>query len=171
MKKLSLIIFAALLVIPGAASAHEVESDGSISAFMHVTPADHPTAGRPASFYFDISDNQNKFSPEACHCIFTIEQSGKQVYQQDLFPPGQSDALVNYTFQATGDYEVKISGHPRTPDAFQLFTLTYELSVGTPGSLDGPPLWQILLAVAAVAAPVTFFFVRNSTKKSKNKQS
>lgn len=113
--------------------AHILATNGHIGAVLHIDPNDEPIAGSQASFFFEFKDKENKFKAENCDCTFEINENGKNVYSQPLFQnnskPSLTNASVFYTFPQKDVYEVKIIGKPITPNAFQLFTLTWDFRV------------------------------------------
>lgn len=126
MKRIAVIlaIFAGLL-IPVAAEAHVLKTDGQIGAVLHIDPNDDPIIGQPATFYFDIKDKQQKFSLDKCDCRFVVAQDGKELANQAF----DQTTLPTYTFTAAGVYQVVASGQPISGSTFQQFKLAYDLRV------------------------------------------
>jgi|GEM_PF-785460 len=115
---------AALLALAPLASAHVLETDGSIGAIMHVDPDDDPIAGQPAKFYFEFKDKDNKFSFQNCDCSATITRNTQQVFSAPLPPDGFS-----YTFPERDVYVLDITGQPKQAGQFQSFRLEYTLRI------------------------------------------
>lgn len=116
-----------------SAFAHVLESDGTIGAVIHISPDDDPIAGKESGFFFEFKDKENKFTPENCRCTFTILQAGKEIYSQPLFQgntnPSLDNASVLYTFPEKNIYTVRVTGEPTTQNAFEPFTLSYDIRV------------------------------------------
>jgi hypothetical protein len=133
-KLVAVITLLGLIVMsaPGVVSAHVLQSDGNIGAVMHIDPNDDPTAGQPSSLYFEFKDKQSKFGSENCDCQFIVLRQDAQIYTQPLFQNAQSNTLnafVQYTFPTIDVYQIKVTGKPLTPNAFQPFALTYNVRV------------------------------------------
>ena len=115
------------------ASAHELATDGSIGAVIHIDPSDEPIAGERSAFFFEFKDKQNKFQPTNCACTFSIVTNGQTVYSQPLFQdnakPTLDNASASYTFEAKGAYTIKVTGKSLTPNAFAPFTLVWDIRV------------------------------------------
>jgi len=113
--------------------AHVLKIDNHIGAILHVDPDDDPIAGQQSAFFFEFKDTQNKFTPAACDCTFFVIENGKDIYSQPLFQnnnnPSLENASVFYTFPQKDVYQVKVVGKPDTQNAFQPFTLTYDIRV------------------------------------------
>lgn len=122
-----------LFTFPSPVSAHVLKSDGNIGAVLHIDPDDDPIVGSPAGFFFEFKDKQNRFTPQNCDCTFSVTEDGKQLFSRPLFQNSQNPSLENssvfFTFPERNVYQVKVSGTPNTPGAFQSFTLTYDVRV------------------------------------------
>ncbi len=135
MKKLYLIFSIAFIFFTHVrfAYAHILVTDRSIGAVLHVDPEDDPIAKEQSSFFFAFKDKQNKFQPQNCDCTFIVNENGSTLYSQPLFQnnnnPSLNNATVFYTFPQRDVYEIKVVGKPITQDAFQPFTLTWNLRV------------------------------------------
>ncbi len=118
---------------PLPAYAHILKTDGNIGAVLHIDPDDDPFVGQQASFFFEFKDKQNKFTPQNCDCTFSITEDGKEIFSQPLFQNNSSPSLDNasvfFTFPEKNVYQVKVTGKPNPADAFQKFTLTYDVRV------------------------------------------
>lgn len=114
-------------------SAHTLSTDSSIGAVLHIDPEDDPIAGEQAYFFYEIKDTQNKFKPEDCDCKVRIEKLGQTIFETDLFSgvsnPSLDNASFNYIFPEKNIYKVILDGKPKTPDAFQPFTITTDFRV------------------------------------------
>jgi hypothetical protein len=133
-------------------------------------------AGSPASFYFEIKDRQNKFSPLQCTCTVDLKtQTGQLLHTEQLFTEsssaGLSTPLLEYTFASGGVYRVTLSGSPKSPGAFQPFSVNYDVRVEGAGAMDAhesgvSDTWlYVALAVVLLVAFGLFTF----QKQKKNK--
>lgn len=109
-------------------SAHILKTDGSLGAVLHVDPQDDPIAGEESTFFFEMKDREGKFTPENCVCTFRVIEGSKEIYS------GEAVAItggVSYSFVFTRKdiYQVQLTGKPKTPNAFQPFTVTYDIRV------------------------------------------
>jgi hypothetical protein len=124
------------------ALAHEDESSGTISATMHIDPADHPIAGKEAHFYFTFNDTTGKFDLKHCNCSLTIYKGETQIDQQAAnVPQGVlssfgSQPLYTKIFAEAGDYELHFSGTPKDGADFEPFMLHYDVAV-IPNGMSG----------------------------------
>src|SRR5579885_451375 len=92
--------------------AHVLKSDGSIGAVMHIDPNDDPVANSPATFFFEIKDKTNKFTPQNCDCRVDIYENGKVIYSDSLFVGSSfnniSSPVFQYTFPQKDVYQVQV---------------------------------------------------------------
>lgn len=114
-------------------SAHALKTDGNIGAILHIDPDDDPIAGSQSGFLFEFKDKQNKFTPQNCDCTFSIIEDGKEIYVQPLFQNNQNPSLdsasVFFTFPERNVYQIKVAGKPTPSDAFQPFSLVWDVRV------------------------------------------
>ena len=115
---------ALLFLIAPAASAHILESDGSISAIMHIDPDDNPVVGQAATFSLQFRDQDNRFNITACDCSAVITKNRQQVFSTSL-----TNNTFRYTFPERAIYALQVSGRPKQSGAFQSFHLAYDLRV------------------------------------------
>jgi hypothetical protein len=117
-----------LITFAQSANAHVLKSDGSIGAVMHIDPADDPIAGEISTFFFEWKDTKRRFRPENCDCTFLVFEDGKQIYSQTL--ESQDNTLSGtFTFPRKNIYKIQIAGTPTASNAFDAFTLTYDIRV------------------------------------------
>ncbi len=175
-----LFIFGILVVFPSKISAHVLKYDGSIGAVLHVNPDDDPIAGESTNFFFEFKDKDNKFVPDGCDCKAIITENGKQIYSADLFAgkedPSLTDISFSFVFPATDIYKLTITGTPKTPDAFQKFSLSYDIRVArTNGSVahvsaDGGwwhnHIWHVVTSLG-IGVVTLFVYISSNKKKSK----
>jgi hypothetical protein len=126
-------IIAFVLIIASPAAAHYYETDGSISALMHIHPNDTPAAKEPTDIGFQIIDTAKKFKGYGCDCSVEIFQDGKQVFQTQLnilaADTRLQDKLFTVTFPEKAVYSIRLIGKPKTNQVFQPFTLDYSVRV------------------------------------------
>lgn len=134
-KELLVFIVCVIFAIPsGIASAHVLKVDKNIGVVLHVDPADEPVAGEQTNFYFDIKDKQGRYSPSLCECVVDIAtQAGETVHQARLFTNTTQSGLsvpgFSFVFPNRGIYKIVFSGKPVQAEAFQGFTLSWDLRV------------------------------------------
>lgn len=134
MKKLFISILVLLASLPLAAAAHTLKTDVSIGAVLHVDPADDPEVGKPATFFFEFKDKQNKFFVEKCECTATILKGTQEVYSTSLSgASGLESPLFQYTFTERGIYTVRAHGAPKQAGDFESFTLSWDIRVDKGG--------------------------------------
>jgi hypothetical protein len=155
MKKLLLVLV--LVLFPGLASAHVLQTDGNIGAVLHIDPSDDPVATQSSGFYFDFQDKSGKFQLTNCSCTVVIHQGDQQLDSEQLSLASLTTASFTYTFPAKGVYQVHVIGVPKTTDAFQPFSLVYTIRVerDTGDTKSGVPDWVWALVVAGVVVILT----------------
>ncbi len=136
MKKISTVLIVLALVTTFKLTpigAHELETNQTVGAVLHMSPEDDPIVGEQTGFYFEFKDKESKFSPEKCVCTFSIEESGKEIYSQNLFQNNTTPTLENasayFTFPKKAIYKVKIVGEPIEDEAFNSFEIEYDVNV------------------------------------------
>jgi hypothetical protein len=169
MKKIFFLVLLGVALIPVLASAHVLKIDGSIGVTIHVDPDDDPIVGEPASFFLEIKDKQDVFRPENCTCVATISKGSEPIFSTDLFTNGSGNSLTaapffSYVFPERNIYTVTISGTPKTSQAFQSFSVRYDLRVArdknTPAATRGGHFW--IFGGLVIGAVVLFcvYFIR-----------
>ena len=138
------------------ASAHVLESDGSVGAVLHINPADEPVAGEVSDIYFEIKDKKQKFQAKDCVCKLRITRDRTVIFEQ----PFDKDGGSSYTFPAQDVYTVSALGTPKEGATFEPFELNYSVrvekgavgtaNVGTPAGKDAK-LWVMALSTAVLA--------------------
>ncbi len=121
------------LAIGHVATAHELISDKTISAILHIDPNDVPTAGRPSSISYELKDSSGRFRINACDCTVHIRLGGQEIFSQLLAKEQAVNSLetspVDFTFPRPDHYEVSLIGQPLTTGAFQRFALSHKVLV------------------------------------------
>lgn len=180
--KISLLLFIVLagcLYKVSPVSAHFLETDKLIGAVLHIDPNDAPVAGKQASFFLEFKDQQNKFDPKNCDCIFQISENNQPIFTQPLFQnestPSLDNAAVFYTFSKPDVYQITVSGKPLTPNSFHSFNLVWNIRVeATDSSAQAAnPYFKILiyglLAVLAIILVLVFALKKSRTKNQESK--
>ena len=132
----------AWLAVPVTVSAHVLRTDGDIGAVLHINPDDNPTAGDPTDYVISFADDTGKFSLSQCLCSVAVMQAGRTITRRSLAHSQGAVSENRYTFVRPAVYTLRVTGMPRTPGAFQPFTLDYEVRVtsGQSAMQPVPPL-------------------------------
>lgn len=160
-------------VIPTTVSAHVLATDQSIGAVMHIDPNDQPVLNQPAYLFFEFKDKTNKFNPANCNCNLAILENGQQIFSQPLYQgnnaPSLTNATATYTFSKKDVYQIQVTGTPTVANAFQPFTLTYDIRVdqGQQNTQNPQNMLPILIAVVVIASLVVLFLVIVKLKNPK----
>jgi hypothetical protein len=118
-----------VLSLPLAASAHVIQTDGSIEALLHINPDDKPLAGQTAGLTFTLTDSGNKFSAQSCDCRIIIKNGSQTLLDRPVTAREARSGRViwvDYTFPYQSVYDVTLKGAPRQADGFQAFQLDYD---------------------------------------------
>jgi len=126
----SIFLFALLLVSP--ASAHELESDTTIGAVLHIQPNDNPTVGTQTTYRLAFTDTEKKLNLKDCDCTVEIQRNGNTIEARPLVASSALESTNTYTFNEAGEYTLVATGKPKTDDAFSEFTLSYPIRVTSP---------------------------------------
>ena len=125
--------FFALLIfftLAGPVAAHVLKTDSTIGAVIHIDPEDNPIVGQPATFYLTFRDTTERFTMSECDCQANILQAGRSIQMLPVeLGDSSQEGTIAYTFPARGVYRVEIIGRPNTPNAFDPFTLKYDLRI------------------------------------------
>ncbi len=128
-----------------------------------------------------MKDTAGKFTPAACDCTFVVLESGKQLFSQPLFQnsdkPSLSNASVFYTFPTRDVYQVRIIGKPLTPNAFQQFTLIWDVRVDRTNDVNATssPSWfrvhlPLILGIGIIFVFFTILVVSDFRKPKQSEQ-
>jgi len=139
-----------LLATPGTANAHVLKVDGHIGAVLHINPDDNPTTGSPTDYTVSFDDDTGRFSLSKCTCSVSIIQNGKTIAATPLTVSNNEVSEDRYTFATPAVYTMRFTGTPKTPGAFQPFTLDYEVRV-TNGQASTQPMPMLLWVGMAMA--------------------
>jgi len=142
--------FVIVLALPAVASAHVLKVDGHIGAVLHINPDDNPISGVPTDYLMSFSDDTGRFSLAQCDCDVFVIQDGKTIAKNPLAPSNTATSENHYTFPRPSVYTLRFVGTPKTPGAFQPFTLNYTVRV-TSGNLKAQPIPLLLWLGMAMA--------------------
>lgn len=127
-----------LLIFP--ANAHKTEISGNVAGTWHVEPNHNPKAGEPAQVWVALTQQGGTIVPlEQCDCQLTVYEGNTTNSMPLLEPPLRAIAADNYQgipgaeiiFPQIGQYQLKLTGRPKTGASFQPFELTYAVTVAT----------------------------------------
>lgn len=114
--------------------AHQLSTDGSISALLHVEPNDDPVIGQPTNLLFLITDTKSKFTPENCNCVVSIKDTvdNKKIFsfsisKKESSYKGTFAPVISFTFPHKGIYTIKLDGEATKDLDFQSFNLSYNI--------------------------------------------
>jgi hypothetical protein len=124
----------ALVILPSAVYAHELAISGTIGAVMHVDPEDNPVAGEMTTFNFEFKDSnpQHHFNLNECNCEFNLTQDKVSAFSQTVDSSmivQDSTLFIQHQFGEAGLYHITITGTPKIANAFDQFSLAYDLEV------------------------------------------
>lgn len=158
------LIFTVILPV----SAHQLETDGSIGAVLHVDPSDMPVSGKSSAFYFEFKDTSGKFSIASCRCSVVITQGASEVFSTSLTQASADTASFSYVFPEAGAYTVQVVGVPDPVSAFQPFSLHYTIRVYDDATQSNVVLNGVLgvLVIAALAFAVWRVTASNQNQSS-----
>ncbi len=126
-----------LLVLP--VLAHTVEVSGDVAATFHIEPNHNPKAGKPTLAWFALTRKGGEVIPlPQCNCQLAVF---KVPYAKNAAPlikpalrPINTEAYrgipgAEITFPQAGQYQLRLSGTPKSRGNFQPFTFTYTVLV------------------------------------------
>jgi hypothetical protein len=71
---LRIVIICSAILATGPIYAHEISTDGPISATMHIEPADEPGAGEFSYLHFIFQDSERKLDVTKCDCSVSLQK-------------------------------------------------------------------------------------------------
>lgn len=161
-KTVALVVAIGLLLTVGLAPlpvrAHEQESEGSITALLHVTPHDKPIVTRPAKIEIAIKSTAGKFSFSNCDCTVSVNRNGAQITVLPLQAISARVSSNPYTFTDPGAYQLVVRGQSlngaESNETFEPFSFTYPVTVQD--HVDGVPaiVWIGVATIIALALAV-----------------
>lgn len=123
------VVFASTFFAAEPASAHVLKVDGHIAAVLHINPDDDPISGVPTKYLLFFDDETNRFTLAACTCQVSIQEHGKTIATESIYPTSPTDSSNSYTFPNPDVYTLVVSGRPKRSASFQPFSLSYLVRV------------------------------------------
>ncbi|MGV0026790.1 hypothetical protein [Phormidesmis priestleyi] len=131
-------LFPWLLLAPVV--AHEVETSGDVAATFHIEPSHNPKAGVPSRAWFALTRRGGRIIPlSQCNCQLAVYPIPRQ---KGKTPPLLKPALTSLNveryrgipgaaivFPKAGQYELELTGKPKSGANFQPFSLSYTVTV------------------------------------------
>lgn len=133
----------ASLLVPTVASAHVLQTDGSIGAVLHINPDDNPTSEHPADYVMAFNDDDGHFRLSQCDCTLNLLENDKLVATQKLKAVSDGVSENTITFPAPAVYVMRFTGTPIGEATFQPFTLSYNVRVTGEGGPHQPFPWLL----------------------------
>ncbi len=126
-------------------SAHILESDGPVSAVMHMPPDDNPQAGKPIDVNLSFSSTDGNFTLINYDTKLRIERDGQLLDQADVTRKDgyEREASGEVEVAEPGAYTLVVAGTPQS--AGRSFTLRYTIRVsgGENRTRPGADFWII----------------------------
>ncbi len=155
--------------------AHELKTEGAISALIHINPDEKPIAGQPSEILFLINDTEKKFKAEDCNCQASVTDNGEVVFSSSLFKGKTSyrgifAPAIPYTFPHKGTYTVKLTGEPKNIGDFKSFSISYDIKIERDATSPPKPSPNITLYFFVIMGTLLgvgyfgkLFFSKNNT--------
>lgn len=121
-----------------AAQAHVLESDGGISAVLHIPPDDTPRAGQATAVNLAFASNDSTFNISSYRLQASLKRGDETVQTAAMRADRGSsrDATTDMSFPQAGAYILQIEGVPTA--AGQSFSLEFSVrAVGSDDSSSG----------------------------------
>jgi hypothetical protein len=119
--------------------AHEVEISGEVGATLHIEPNDQAKAGEPTQVWFALTAKGGRVIPlSECNCKLEVHSEPHKEGSPPLLAPVlkgivaeqyQGIPSAEVTFPKVGEYELELSGSPKTNAKFSPFSLSYKVVV------------------------------------------
>jgi hypothetical protein len=160
LRRLMVIAVAAVavaLICCAPAQAHVLESDGDVSAVLHIAPDDAPLAGRATDLSLAFTSSAAGFDINNYHITVQLLRSDKVLTSSQLQSDSGSsrDGSASVTFPEAGAYRLQVSGQPTAGG--RAFTLRFSVRAGAgPGMKadnfgnPGIDFWTISVGSLAV---------------------
>ena len=156
-----LVICSTVLLFAPPASAHALETDGSISATLHFEPDDDLTSGKSVTYVLFLNDTTKQFSFGNCGCTITIRKDDKIVSMNPMKLNSQNIISGSITFPEDGVYEVMFHGSPTKNATFQPFTLKYpQRVVQNPDAMHPSATFAITIGALVVGLVIVELFIK-----------
>ena len=124
----ALVSFAVALTGPGAASAHDRETNNGVTVTVHVDPDDEPIATQPATIVVEKVETKAGFAWATCRCTWRISDStGAVLYQRP------ARVRTPFVFPASGAYQLTFAGRVKvTKTRWRAFKINFAFRADTP---------------------------------------
>lgn len=140
---------AAVLLTALPMYAHEVETSGEVGATLHIEPNDRAKAGEPTQVWFALTAKGGRVIPlSECNCKLEVRNEPHKEGSPPLLEPVlkgivaeqyQGIPSAEVTFPKTGEYELELSGSPKTSAKFAPFSLSYKVVVADKSEVSQEP--------------------------------
>jgi hypothetical protein len=157
------------LAVPAIATAHVLKADGHIGAVLHINPDDYPTTGNNTDYILSFVDDTGRFSLPNCNCNVSVIENGKTIATKALVVSGDGISENHYIFVKPDVYDMRFIGIPKTPNAFQPFTLDYEVRVGQVNNQPMPFLLWVGMGMGIGLVLLAAFALDYDTNEPINK--
>jgi hypothetical protein len=165
-KFLSALFVFYFLLLPSAALAHVVKSEGSIGAILHVDPGDEPAAGEQSTIFLEFKDTAGKLNLSNCDCRIVIKVGDKEILNQSFEGAENSllSGVIPVTFPEKNIYIMTVTGTPKLADEFSPFKLEYDIRVATDktqtaAATKNENWWKAHIIYLAGAGLILLFFI------------
>lgn len=136
-KTLTTILFFGLAITP--VYAHTVKVAEDVGGTLHIEPNDNPKAGESSETWIALTRKGGKIVPlKDCNCKIEVYLKPRGTGSVPLLKPAlkpistsqyQGIPGADIVFPKPGNYEIQISGTPKTNANFKQFTLTFPITV------------------------------------------
>lgn len=136
-KTLATILFFGLAITP--VYAHTVKVAEDVGGTLHIEPNDNPKAGESSETWIALTRKGGKIVPlKDCNCKIEVYLKPRTTVSVPLLKPAlkpiytsqyQGIPGADIVFPKPGNYEIQISGTPKTKTNFKQFTLTFPITV------------------------------------------
>ncbi len=136
-----------LLPLTTPVLAHNIKLSGDVAATFHIAPNHNPKAGEPSQAWFALTHKGGAIIPLAqCDCKLAVHAEPRKKGDAPLLQPVlkaisteryQGIPSAEITFPKSGEYELELSGKPKTGGQFQPFELSYNVTA-TSGISSSP---------------------------------
>lgn len=165
-------LFISFFVFPHLVSAHELATDKTFGALMHIEPDDDPQIGKQSSFLFDLTDTKHPFSEQNCFCTFAIYNGSKLLYSEQILSVSVAGNHATYasfyTFTNRGQYTIVFSGKAKD-NSYTPFHLTYTVEVHRGNNHPISLFTSIIYAVVSGGVLLLIIIVPYAFKQIKRK--
>ena len=137
-KSVSLALLTLPMVLATPALTHTVKVAADVAAIFHVEPNHNPRAGQPSLVWAALTRRGGQGIPlSQCNCQMAIYTTPRGSNPITWLPLRSIDAeqyrgaiAATAVFPRAGQYEIELSGSPKSVGSFQPFRLTYSVTVG-----------------------------------------